>query len=82
MSGVCQTVCLEIEGHLIAGTDRADYGVPGSPVWDEIRDVEVSEITINGQTYNLRDLRAKTAADFLQDLLTEAADSDGWESRD
>jgi len=32
-----------------AETERGDYGVPGSPVWDEITDVEVIGVAVWGK---------------------------------
>lgn len=40
----------------IAQTERSDYGVSGSPVWDEITDVTIDAVKICGVEVALRDL--------------------------
>ncbi len=48
----------EIEVTFTAQTERADYGVPGSPVWDEVIDstVEVYTLSILGVDITLDEL--------------------------
>lgn len=36
-----------------------DYGVPGSPVWYEIEDIEIDNIDVNGVSYTPKQLEAK-----------------------
>ena len=38
----------EIEVSFTANAIKADYGVPGSPVWYEPQDIEINELTIMG----------------------------------
>lgn len=38
----------ELEMTFTARAVKADYGVPGSPTWTEIEDIEVEEIEILG----------------------------------
>jgi hypothetical protein len=78
-----QNVTLEIEATLSATMVSTDYGVPGSPVWDEAEDVTVEEVVINGTSYDRKTLTekmGKQGADFLFDLLTEQADE--WEAEE
>lgn len=80
---VGQTVFLEFEFVLRANLERSDYGVPGSPVWDEIADEEVHDIVINGTTYIASDLEKKIGKDavaWLCELAIEAACPDSWEA--
>lgn len=49
-----------------------DYGVPGSPVWEEPGDINVEAIYIGNDTFTLTELRARIgqqAADWLVDQL-------------
>jgi len=48
----------EIEVSFRAQTERTDYGVPGSPVWNEIDPdtIEVFNLTILGHDVNIDDL--------------------------
>lgn len=50
----------EITVSFAAETEKADYGVPGSPVWDEIDPdtIEVTGLEILGVDVNLDDLPA------------------------
>jgi hypothetical protein len=47
-----------------------DYGVPGSPIWTEIADVEIEEITIMGVTVQPKDL-PKDLLEKMHDLNEE-----------
>jgi hypothetical protein len=63
-------------------TERSDYGVPGSPVWDEIVDVEVVGVEIMGydlvETWDdLKDNMPEShadAAEAMHDLGDKMAD--------
>jgi hypothetical protein len=48
----------EIQVSFTAETERTDYGVPGSPVWDEIipETIEATHLTILGLDVKLSDL--------------------------
>ena len=48
----------EVEVTFIAQTERSDYGVPGSPVWDEVIDstIEVYTLSILGVDIALDEL--------------------------
>jgi hypothetical protein len=79
-----QNVMLEMEAVVSARMERSDYGVPGSPVWDEPTDLEVDEVVIGGVSYDRKTLVEKMGqqgADFLFGLLAEAADGD-WEEEE
>ena len=59
-----------------ANTERSDYGVPGSPVWDEIVDVEIDSVAFLGV-----DVDPKTLPKQLINNLLEYADElelDDW----
>ena len=64
---------LHIEVLATAIVGRGDYGVPGSPVWDEIEDVEVEEYVINGDAYTSKELKA-AFPDLYKDLATYCAE--------
>lgn len=46
----------DIEVSFSAQTERSDYGVSGSPKWDEITDVTIEAVKICGVEVALRDL--------------------------
>lgn len=50
----------EITVSFVTETEKADYGVPGSPVWDEIDPdtIEVTALEILGVDVNIDDLPA------------------------
>ena len=66
----------EIEVSFTAETERTDYGVPGSPVWDEIdpSTIRVSSIEILGV-----DVKLSTLPKELQDAILGLADGLEWE---
>jgi len=64
--------------------EECDYGVPRSPVWTEIADIECEEFTVNGVVY--RSYKALTAeigveaAESIHEICAEAAaEKDDWE---
>lgn len=67
----------EIEVSFTAETERTDYGVPGSPVWDEIdpTTIRVSSIEILGVEVKHLAYLPKD----LQDAILELADGLDWE---
>lgn len=62
---------------------RSDYGVPGSPVWYEIEEIEIEEFEINGVAYSEKavvEKWGKDVADELYGVCAEAvAEKDDWE---
>jgi len=58
-----------------AETERSDYGVPGSPVWYEIVDVEVVGVEIMGYEVDPKTLPKELIAE-LREMAPE--DSDSW----
>ena len=66
----------EIEVSFTAETERTDYGVPGSPVWDEIdpTTIRVASIEILGC-----DVKLSTLPKELQDAIVGLADGVDWE---
>jgi len=66
----------EIEVSFTAETERTDYGVPGSPVWDEIdpTTIRVSSIEILGV-----DVKLSTLPEDLRDAIRGLADGLEWE---
>lgn len=72
------TATVETEDMVItysAETERSDYGVPGSPVWDEIVDVEVTGVEIMGVEVDPKVL-PKNLINDLCEMAPE--DSDEW----
>ena len=57
----------EITVSFTAETEKADYGVPGSPVWDEIDPdtIEVTALEILGVDVNIDDLPADLQSALL-----------------
>ena len=66
----------EIEVSFTAETERTDYGVPGSPVWDEIdpTTIRVASIEILGC-----DVKLSTLPKELQEAIVGLADGVDWE---
>lgn len=61
---------------------RNDYGVPGSPVWYEIEDIEIDTIDVNGVSYTPKKLVArfgKELADTIYDYCADAAYDKEWD---
>lgn len=54
---------------------RSDYGVPGSPVWEEIDDIEIQSLEILGIEVDPGDLPKS-----LQTAIIELSDELEWES--
>jgi len=46
--------------------ERGDYGVPGSPVWDEIKDVEVIGVAIRGHDVDPKTLPKGLINDMMR----------------
>ena len=65
---------LHIEVLATATVGRNDYGVPGSPVWDEVEDVDIEEYVINGEAYTFKELKV-TFPDLYVDLANDCADT-------
>lgn len=66
----------EILVHFTAETERTDYGVPGSPVWDEIdpASIRVASIEILGL-----DVKLSTLPEDLRNAILDLADGLEWE---
>lgn len=63
-------------------SEMVDYGVPGSPRWEEVTDDKVVEIDIGRNTYTWQQLRNKIgarAADWLVDELAPDLSDVEWE---
>ena len=59
-----------------------DYGVPGSPVWHEIDDIEIDTFNINGVDYTEKKLvekLGKDAVDELYEICAKSAEGRDWE---
>lgn len=65
----------ELEVTFIGKAVRTDYGVPGSPVWDEIEDIEISSLTILSIPVD-----PKVLPVALQTAIIELSDDLEWES--
>ena len=75
-------VYVECAVELHGCSEMVDYGVPGSPRWEEVNDSRVVEVDIGRNTYTYAQLCSKIgrrAADWLVDaLVPEEADLE-WE---
>lgn len=82
-----QTITFETDEHeisvwLTGRAERSDYGVRGSPVWDEIVDVDVDQIEVDGETFSEKSLIERFGQDKANDMIETAiarADADAWE---
>ncbi len=75
-------VYTEIEATVTAQSERADYGVPGSPVWDEIKpsSMELDSLYMFGKEWTNAELLAKFGEqgyDALVQMIFDAAEE--WE---
>jgi hypothetical protein len=74
---------MEISAWVAAELETCDYGVPGSPVWEELADVRVIKYEINGVIYTPKEAEAQFGQEIeavLWDVLTEEATERGdWE---
>jgi len=72
-------VCITATGKSV----RSDYGVPGSPVWYEIEDIDIEEFEINGVAYTPKAVEQKWDKDVADELYAVCADiaaeKDEWE---
>jgi hypothetical protein len=64
----------EVEVTFRATLVASDYGVPGSPVWDEVEDVAIDALTILGV-----EVDPKALPDKLYTAIMELADEVEWE---
>lgn len=81
-----QSITIQIEAEVIGHFAKCDYGVPGSPAWDELEQVvRPNTITIAGQDYTRPQLVERFGANGADALLAliveaaEAADADDWQ---
>lgn len=65
---------LDVSVTATARSVRSDYGVPGSPVWDEIEGVEIEEYEINGVGYSPKEVIKKWGVDAENTLNQICAD--------
>ena len=74
---------LDVSVTATARSVRNDYGVPGSPVWDEIEDIVIEGYEINAVDYTPKDVVKKWGADVenvLHQICAERADEMGeWD---
>ncbi len=62
-----------------ADTERCDYGVKGSPVWDEIKPETLSVSGMEIEGFSL-DAMPKDVREYLEEMAAETALADGeWE---
>lgn len=67
----------DVEVTFTAQTEKADYGVPGSPVWDDILTdtIEVEDVTILGVSVPMKDMWPP-----LRRAIEELSDEVEWEN--
>lgn len=74
---------LHVECIAYGQAEQCDYGVPGSPEWTEINDIEIDSYEINGFEYthkNLAEKFGKELADYLHEICADrAAEKEDWE---
>ena len=73
-----QSIKVEIDVELSAHSVKTDYGVPGSPVWDEIESVEIDTAWMFGRDWTSDELKNEFGAGFVEYIRLEAEDGD-WE---
>lgn len=84
MSIAYQDLRIEISVPVMGKFIRDDYGVPGSPVFDTLDDVDIcGSMDINGVTYTEKELREKFGPQgylALLSIVTDcASDAGEWE---
>ena len=72
------TVTIEIEVEVTADAERSDYGVEGSPVWDEAVNLQCeNEIIVEGVPIML-DAMPKDVRELVMKMAYEAAHDGDW----
>jgi hypothetical protein len=75
-------VAIEISATCDCDFEQCDYGVPGSPVWDEPTNIFVYKIFIQDKEYTYKELceaAGDKGADFIISWLEESIDHDSWQ---
>ncbi len=71
---------LEVSCVAYGQAEQCDYGVPGSPTWTEITDIEIDSYEINGVEYSRKQLRTEHGVDvelLLNEICVERAEEFG-----
>lgn len=71
----------EISVWLTAQMERCDYGVPRSPVWWEVVDVEIDQVEIDKKMFSEKQVIETFGAEFAKEIAQTAedmADGNGW----
>lgn len=71
----------EIEADVSFDTERADYGVPGSPVWDDMmpETLSLESLTMFGTTYSERELRLEFGNQGAEAMMKIVFNNVDWE---
>jgi hypothetical protein len=75
-------VAIEISATCDCDFEQHDYGVPGSPVWEEPVNICVYGIFIQDKEYTYKELceaAGKQGADFIIEWLEDTIDHDSWQ---
>ena len=81
MTNVMQKTEVTLYFDMTATSSETDFGVPGSPVFEIIDDVELQSVEIDGEDYTYRDLVqwfGQYGADAIVKLGIDSLDEDDW----
>lgn len=75
--------CLHVECLVSGKAEDCDYGVPGSPRWTEVTDIDVEEYAFNGFGHEVDDVKLKFGDTVEKELfhlaIDLAAEKEDWE---
>jgi len=85
-AGILAPLCdndggLYVGAVLSADSEKSDYGVPGSPTWEEVTNIVVDSYEINGVEYSPKQVKTRFGGDVAYALWEIAADV-GYEAGD
>lgn len=74
------TLTLDLTANLTGRAVKADYGVPGSPVWTEIEDIEIETVHLFNREWTDQELRAEFGN--LADWIVEKVEKEEFENEE
>lgn len=78
-AGVFAPMCdedgqLHVEAMVYGSFVESDYGVPGSPRWMELDEINVQEIVVNGEAFDTTDIHRKFGSVIYKELMALIAE--------
>ena len=72
----------QITAVVTAQLRQSDYGVEGSPVWNEVEDIDIEQIDVDGETFSKAEMISRFGPEKAQtifDLATAQAEDCDWD---